>query len=75
MHLYDTLRNNKLRGAALDVYENEPLQETPLKELDNVIMTPHIGAYTEEAIENMSIQAAQNLFDVLEGRKPQYRVN
>jgi len=73
--LYDALRNNKLRGAALDAYKNEPLQETPLKELDNVIMTPHIGAYTEEAIENMSIQAAQNLIDVLEGRKPQYRVN
>ncbi len=73
--LYDALRNNKLRGAALDVYENEPLQETPLKELDNVIMTPHIGAYTEEAIENMGIQAAQNLIDVLEGRKPQNIVN
>jgi len=73
--LYDALRNNKLRGAALDAYKNEPLQETPLKELDNVIMTPHIGAYTEEAIENMSIQAAQNLIDVLEGREPQNRVN
>jgi len=73
--LYDALRNNKLRGAALDVYNNEPLRESPLKELDNVIMTPHIGAYTEEAIENMSIQAAQNLIDVLEGREPQNRVN
>ncbi|MHC2995025.1 MAG: phosphoglycerate dehydrogenase [Candidatus Atribacteria bacterium] len=73
--LYDALRNNKLRGAALDVYENEPLQETPLKELDNVIMTPHIGAYTEEAIDNMGIQSAQNLIDVLEGREPQNRVN
>ena len=73
--LYDALRNNKLRGAALDVYNNEPLRESPLKELDNVIMTPHIGAYTEEAIENMSIQAAQNLIDVLEGKKPQNRVN
>jgi len=73
--LYDALRINKIRGAALDVYKNEPLQETPLKELDNVIMTPHIGAYTEEAIENMSIQAAQNLIDVLEGKKPQNRVN
>jgi D-3-phosphoglycerate dehydrogenase len=73
--LYNTLRNNKLRGAALDVYKNEPLQETPLKELDNVIMTPHIGAFTEEAIENMSIQAAQNLIDVLEGKEPQNRVN
>jgi len=73
--LYDVLRNKKLRGAALDVYNNEPPRESPLKELDNVIMTPHIGAYTEEAIENMSIQAAQNLIDVLEGREPQNRVN
>ena len=73
--LYDALRNNKLRGAALDVYNNEPLRESPLKELDNMIMTPHIGAYTEEAIENMSIQAAQNLIDVLEGKEPQNRVN
>ena len=73
--LYNALRNNKLRGAALDVYNNEPIRESPLKELDNVIMTPHIGAYTEEAIENMSIQAAQNLIDVLEGREPQNRVN
>jgi D-3-phosphoglycerate dehydrogenase len=73
--LYNALRNNKLRGAALDVYNNEPLRESPLKELDNVIMTPHIGAYTEEAIENMSIQATQNLIDVLEGREPQNRAN
>ena len=73
--LYNALRNNKLRGAALDVYNNEPLRESPLKELGNVIITPHIGAYTEEAIENMSIQAAQNLIDVLEGREPQNRVN
>jgi len=73
--LYNALRNNKLRGAALDAYKDEPLQETPLKELDNVIMTPHIGAYTEEAIDNMSIQAAQNLIDVLEGREPQNRAN
>lgn len=72
--LYKALRNNKLRGAALDVYSNEPPVESPLKELDNVIMTPHIGAYTEEAIENMSIQAAQNLIDVLEGRNPKNRV-
>jgi D-3-phosphoglycerate dehydrogenase len=73
--LYQALRNNQLKGAALDVYHNEPPVESPLKELDNVIMTPHIGAYTEEAIENMGMQAAQNLIDVLEGRKPKNRVN
>lgn len=73
--LYKALRNNQLKGAALDVYSNEPPVGSPLKELDNVIMTPHIGAYTEEAIENMGMQAAQNLIDVLEGRKPKNRVN
>lgn len=73
--LYKALRNNQLKGAALDVYSNEPPVESPLKELDNVIMTPHIGAYTEEAIENMGMQATQNLIDVLEGRKPKNRVN
>jgi len=73
--LYKALRNNQLKGAALDVYHSEPPVESPLKELDNVIMTPHIGAYTEEAIENMGMQAAQNLIDVLEGRKPKNRVN
>jgi D-3-phosphoglycerate dehydrogenase len=73
--LYQALRNNQLKGAALDVYHNEPPVESPLKELDNVIMTPHIAAYTEEAIENMGMQAAQNLIDVLEGRKPKNRVN
>ena len=72
--LYKVLKNNQLKGAALDAYNNEPPRESPLKELDNVIMTPHIGAYTEEAIDNMSIQAAQNLIDVLEGREPQNRV-
>ena len=72
--LYKALKNNQLKGAALDAYNNEPPRESPLKELDNVIMTPHIGAYTEEAIDNMSIQAAQNLIDVLEGREPQNRV-
>ncbi len=73
--LCDVLRNKQLRGAALDAYENEPPQETFFKELDNVIMTSHIGAYTEEAIDNMGIQAAQNLIDVLEGKEPQNRVN
>jgi len=72
--LYRALKNNQLKGAALDVYSNEPPVESPLRELDNVIMTPHIGAYTEEAIENMGMQAAQNLIDVLEGRKPKNRI-
>ena len=73
--LYNALKNNKIKGAALDVYEKEPPENSPLAELENIIMTSHNGAYTKEAINNMGIQAAQNLIDVLEGREPENRIN
>jgi len=73
--LYDALKNNKIKGAALDAYEKEPPENSPLVELENIIMTSHNGAYTKEAINNMGIQAAQNLIDVLEGREPENRIN
>ena len=73
--LYDALKNNEIKGAALDSYKEEPPENSPLMELENVIMTSHNGAYTKEAINNMGIQATQNLIDVLEGREPQNRVN
>ena len=73
--LYDALKNNKIKGAALDAYEKEPPENSPLVELENIIMTSHNGAYTKEAINNMGIQAAQNLVDVLEGREPENRIN
>lgn len=73
--LYDALKNNKIKGAALDSYKEEPLENSPLVELENIIMTSHNGAYTKEAINNMGIQAAQNLIDVLEGREPENRIN
>ena len=73
--LYTALRNNKIKGAALDAYEKEPPENSPLVELENIIMTSHNGAYTKEAINNMGIQAAQNLIDVLEGREPENRIN
>lgn len=47
--LYEAVRDGRLRGAALDVFENEPVTNTPLAGLDNVILTPHIGAQTAEA--------------------------
>ena len=73
--LYDALKNNKIKGAGLDVYEKEPPENSPLMELENVIMLSHNGAYTEEAIANMGIESAQNLIDVLEGREPENRIN
>lgn len=73
--LYNTLKNNKIKGAALDSYKEEPPENSPLAELENIIMTSHNGAYTKEAINNMGIQSAQNLIDVLEGREPENIVN
>ena len=73
--LYDSLKNNKIKGAGLDVYEKEPPENSPLMELENVIMLSHNGAYTEEAIANMGIESAQNLINVLEGREPENKIN
>ncbi len=73
--LYVALRDNKLKGAALDAFLEEPLVDSPLKELDNIILTSHMGAYTEEAIENMGIIAAHNLIEVLKGNEPENRLN
>jgi len=66
--LYEALKNNKIKGAAMDAFINEPPKNSPLKELENIIMTSHNGAYTEEAIEKMGVQAAENLINVLEGK-------
>jgi D-3-phosphoglycerate dehydrogenase len=58
--LYKYLTNGYLSGAALDVFEREPYTG-PLKELDNVILTPHIGSYAKEARIEMERQAVENL--------------
>ncbi len=68
--LADALRNKKFRGAALDVFENEPDVAPGLAELDNVILTPHIASATEETRQKMSAIAAENIIAALEGREP-----
>lgn len=68
--LYRALKGDKIRGAALDVLSGPPA-ESPLKELDNVILSPHMGAHTEEAIKRMGVEAAENLITVLEGGIPE----
>ena len=60
--LYKALKKGHLSGAALDVFEQEPYAG-PLKELDNVILTPHIGSYAKEGRINMEIDAVKNLLD------------
>jgi D-3-phosphoglycerate dehydrogenase len=58
--LHTALKQGKLAGAAVDVFENEPY-DGPLKDLDNVILTPHVGSYAKEARVSMEVQAAENL--------------
>lgn len=62
--LYFALKGGKLAGAALDVFEQEPYNG-PLKELDNVILMPHIGSYAKEARIEMEKQAVRNLLEGL----------
>jgi D-3-phosphoglycerate dehydrogenase len=65
------LKQRKIAGAALDVVENEPpAKDHPLFELDNVILTPHIGALTFEASKRGEWGAAEEVIRVLEGKKP-----
>lgn len=67
--LVKTLRAGTIKGAALDVYENEPELTPGLAELENVILTPHIASATEETRSKMSELAAENIIAALEGRK------
>ena len=65
---YTALKEERLGGLALDAFEAEPPQYSPLFELYNVVLTPHTGAHTAEAVENMAVMAVKNLIDILEGR-------
>ncbi|MCE9583609.1 MAG: phosphoglycerate dehydrogenase, partial [Planctomycetes bacterium] len=54
----------KISGAALDVFENEPLAaESPFRSLPNVVLTPHLGASTEEAQERVAVEIAEQFVD------------
>ncbi|MCH7850064.1 MAG: Gfo/Idh/MocA family oxidoreductase [Nanoarchaeota archaeon] len=64
--LFDALKNEKIAGAALDVYQTEPPNEDWLISLDNVICTPHIGGNSKESILAMGFSAIDNLQEFLE---------
>jgi len=63
--LYEACKSGHLRAAALDVFAKEPAVENPLFELENVSFTPHIGASTDEAQENVAVQIAEQMSDYL----------
>ena len=68
--MHAVLASGRLRGAAIDVFPSEPASakqpfESPLRELDNVILTPHVGGSTVEAQRNLGIEVSEKLRDYL----------
>ena len=68
--LAEALKNGTIRGAALDVFENEPNVESGLLKLDNILLTPHIASATEETRSKMAEVAALNIIAALSGKTP-----
>lgn len=72
--LYDALATGLVSGAGIDTFEQEPPTGSRLLELKNVIASPHTGAYTNLAIDNMSRYALASVVDLIEGREVRNRV-
>lgn len=73
--LIDALKNGKIAGAGLDVFETEPNIPEELRKLDNVIMSPHAGTGTLEARTAIAEEASKNLISCLKDGKPLNQVN
>ena len=73
--LVEMLKNESIAGIATDVYEKEPLEhgKNVFADFDNVILSPHLAAHTEEALVKMAM-VVQDVIAVLEGNKPKYPV-
>lgn len=68
--LLDALRQGTIHGAGLDAHAQEPPHPAQYQCLDNVVLTPHMGAYTQEALVNMATGSVENLCAFFEGREP-----
>ena len=73
--LYQALKDKVIAGAGIDVFETEPPGDSPLLELDNVVLTPHTAAFTFEGMNNMSVGAVEQLIEYQKGNKPAHIVN
>lgn len=70
------IRSGKVAGAAFDVFSTEPMEaDNPLRDLPQNVLTPHLGASTEEAQVNVAIDIAEQIIDVLSGRPARAAVN
>jgi D-3-phosphoglycerate dehydrogenase len=73
--LYEALENEKIAGAAVDVFEEEPPKDSPLLSLSNIVLTPHLGANTKEGQIRAGTVCAAQVMKVLAGETPDYWVN
>lgn len=74
--LHYALKNKIIAGAALDVTENEPLEnDSPLRELENIIITPHAAFFTKDSYYELRERAAKEVLRVLSGEKAESKVN
>ena len=73
--LYNVLKEGKIAGAAMDVFETEPPVNNKLTTLDNIVLTPHIGANTKEAQLRAGLITADQMMKVLNGKDPDFWVN
>jgi len=72
--LFDALKNKVIGGAGLDAHAVEPPQVEHYQNVPNLIISPHMGAYTTEALYNMAMDSTNDLIAVLEGRDPLHRI-
>jgi D-3-phosphoglycerate dehydrogenase len=73
--LYEALKDGKIAGAGIDVFEKEPPENNPLLSLENVVLTPHLGANTNEGQIRAGTVCAEQIIMVLEGKEPDFCVN
>ncbi len=73
--LLEALEANRLAGAALDVFEEEPLLSSALLACEKVVLTPHVAGSTAEAQRDTAVEVAEQVLEVLAGQIPRYPVN